>query len=235
MEVICQSCEKKLKIPDEKIPEERVFSLRCPACKGKIHVNLNPAQPREKEKAFSAAEWQQDGKPADGAASGLSPFSDEAGYDAAEKPFDFLEEEGFTAMVCENDPESVQRIREVLDIMEYSITVPESTRDALRKMKYHVYDLILVNETFDGSSPNANGILIYLERLNMSIRRNIFVGLITKHYNTRDNMAAFLKSVNITINEKDVTHIDRILKSAINENELFFTVLRESMKKLGKI
>ncbi|MFO8112432.1 MAG: zinc-ribbon domain-containing protein [Desulfosalsimonadaceae bacterium] len=221
MEIICSSCEKKINIPEDKIPAGKSFSLRCPACKAKVNVDVSP---EEKEADIQASAWQQD-----------PDAPEEEEYDASEKPFDFLEEEGLTAMVCENDPASIKKIREVLDIMEYSVTVPASVRDALRKMKYHVYDLILVNETFDGSSPNSNGILIYLERLNMSVRRTIFVGLISKKYNTRDNMAAFLKSVNLTINEKDVPHIDRLLKNAINDNDLFFTVFKESMKKLGKI
>jgi hypothetical protein len=220
MEIICSSCEKKINIPEDKIPAGKSFTLRCPACKGKVSVDLNP---KENGDDLDASGWQQ------------GPDEPDADYDASEKPFDFLEEEGLTAMVCENDPESVKKIREVLDIMEYSVTVPDSVRDALRKMKYHVYDLILVNESFDGSSPNANGILIYLERLNMSIRRNIFVGLISKQYATRDNMAAFLKSVNLTINERDVRHLDKLLKNAINDNELFFTIFKESMRKVGKI
>ncbi len=220
MEIICSSCEKKITIPEEKIPSGKSFSLRCPACKAKVNVDVTP---EENNADIQASAWQQDADAAD------------EEYDASEKPFDFLEEEGLTAMVCENDPAAIKKIREVLDIMEYSVTVPGSVRDALRKMKYHVYDLILVNETFDGSSPNSNGIMIYLERLNMSVRRNIFVGLISKKFNTRDNMAAFLKSVNLTINEKDIPHIDRLLKNAINDNELFFTVFKESMRKLGKI
>ncbi len=217
MEITCTSCEKKINIPEEKIPSGNSFSLRCPACKGKINVDLSP---QDQDGDFKASGWQQ------------APDDD---YDASEKPFDFLEEEGLTAMVCENDPAALKKIKEVLDIMEYSVTVPSSVRDALRKMKYHVYDLVLVNESFDGSSPSSNGILIYLERLNMSIRRNVFVGLITKQYATRDNMAAFLKSVNLTINEKDVRHIDKLLKNAINDNDLFFTVFKESMKKFGRI
>ncbi len=220
MEIICSSCEKKINIPEDKIPAGKSFTLRCPACKGKVSVDLTP---KENGGDLEAAGWQQ------------GPDEPDAEYDASEKPFDFLEEEGLTAMVCENDPGSIKKIREVLDIMEYSVTVPDSVRDALRKMKYHVYDLILVNESFDGSSPSANGILIYLERLNMSIRRNIFVGLISKQYATRDNMAAFLKSVNLTINERDVPHLDKLLKNAINDNELFFTIFKESMRKVGKI
>ncbi len=253
MEIFCESCGKQINIPDEKIPAGRSFSLRCPACKQKVQVEAagtpekSPELPAGRKSSGDipepdASEASSSGTPAT-RADGLTDETDEAmqagksteGYDASEKPFDFLEEEGLTAMVCENDPDAVKKIREVLEIMEYSVTVPASIRDALKKMKYHVYDMILVNESFDGSDPDANGILIYLERQNMSVRRNIFVGLITRHHATRDNMAAFLKSVNITINQKDVPHIDRILKSAINDNELFFTVLKESMKKLGKI
>jgi len=225
MQVECSHCEKKINIPEEKIPAGQSFSMRCPSCKGKINVDLTPP---EEDGGLSAAGWLQD----DDAPETPGTAED---YDASEKPFDFLEEEGLTAMVCETNPESLKKIREVLGIMEYSVTTPVSVRDALRKMKYHLYDLILVNETFDGSDPNANGILIYLERMNMAIRRKFFVGLISKQFSTRDNMAAFLKSVNLTINEKDVPHIDRILKRSINENDMFFTVLKESMRKTGKI
>ena len=234
MEVICSSCEKKIKIPRDKVPAEKAFSLRCPSCKAKINVDLKE---QNKDNGFQApaSGWLQENDDPETASVNSASQSTEEEYDANEKPFDFLEEEGLTAMVCENDPAAIKKIREVLDIMEYSVTTPGSVRDALRKMKYHVYDLILVNESFDGSSPGTNGILISLERLNMSVRRNIFVGLITRQFATRDNMAAFLKSVNLTIHEKDIPHIDRVLKSAINENELFFTVLKESMKKTGKL
>lgn len=255
MEIFCESCGKQINIPDEKIPAGRSFSLRCPACKQKIQVEAagtpekNPDIPASGRKssgdtqepaasdqdAYGISATQEDELPGETDEEMHAGKLTEGGYDASEKPFDFLEEEGLTAMLCENDPEAVKKIREVLEIMEYSVTVPASVRDALKKMKYHVYDVILVNESFDGSDPDANGILIYLERQNMSIRRNIFVGLITMQYATRDNMAAFLKSVNVTINQKDVPHIDRIVKNAINDNELFFTVFKESMKKLGKI
>jgi len=48
-----------------------------------------------------------------------------------------------------------------------------------------------------------------------------------------DNMAAFLKSVNITINVKDIGSIDRILSRGINEYELFYSTVRDSAKKIG--
>jgi len=146
-----------------------------------------------------------------------------------------LEEEGNTALVCENDPEIIKQINIVLGIMDYSVATAETVRDALKKMKYHTYDMMLVNESFDGSDPDANGLLVYVERLNMDVRRNIFVGLLTQRYSTMDNMAAFLKSVNITINVKDIGSIDRILSRGMNEYELFYSSFRDSAKKMGLV
>jgi hypothetical protein len=69
----------------------------------------------------------------------------------------------------------------------------------------------------------------------MDVRRNLFVGLLTQRFPTMDNMAAFLKSVNITINVKDIGSIDRILSRGISEYELFYATFKDSAKKLGMV
>jgi len=224
MEITCNSCNSKLSIADDKLPEGKAASIRCPKCKNKISIDLRnraensnaAAEPAAQPNAFNFDEGGDD-------------------YDASERPFDFLEEEGNTALVCENDPEIIKQINIVLGIMDYSVATAETVRDALKKMKYHTYDMMLVNESFDGSDPDANGLLVYVERLNMDVRRNIFVGLLTQRYSTMDNMAAFLKSVNITINVKDIGSIDRILSRGMNEYELFYSSFRDSAKKLGLV
>jgi hypothetical protein len=48
-----------------------------------------------------------------------------------------------------------------------------------------------------------------------------------------DNMAAFLRSVNMTINIKDIDKIDKILSRGINEYELFYAIYKDSAKKFG--
>ncbi|MFO7932215.1 MAG: zinc-ribbon domain-containing protein [Thermodesulfobacteriota bacterium] len=230
MEITCKSCEKKINIPAEKIPEGKSFSVRCPSCREKISVDLK-AGSDESMPADSGWTEQQD---SDQTGQDMFAVSGED-YDASEKPFDFLEEEGNTAMLLEQDPETAAHVKDVLEVMDYHVTTPESIREALRKMKYHQFDLIVLNETFDSSSPDSNGVLIYLQRLNMHMRRNTFVALLTERYTTMDNMAAFLKSVNIVINLKDIKSFDRILARGINENDLFYTVYKESLKKLGRI
>jgi predicted Zn finger-like uncharacterized protein len=222
MEITCSHCQSRFNVSDEKLPSGKIAVMRCPNCKGKISIDLR--------------ERPEDSGPENlpGQIGGYDPTAEiEDDYDPSERPFDFLEEEAKTAIVCENDAKVLKAILPVLDIMEYSTSVAENLRDALRKMKYHNYDMVLVNETFDAGDPDTNGILIYLERMLMEIRRNMFVGLLTRRYRTMDRMAAFLKSVNITINVADVDKIDRILSRGINEYDLFYAIYKDSAKKLG--
>ena len=214
MDIICQNCESKFRIPDEKIPAGRIATVPCPKCKERISLDGQPRPTKQK--------------------SVQEQINADTSYDAADKPFDFIEEEGLTALVCEQNPLIRKTISDALHLMEYQITVSENARDALKRMRYHVYDLIVVNESFDTDSPESNGVLIYIERLGMSVRRNIFVAMVSNRYRTMDNMMAFQNSVNLIINIKNVEDIGKILSRGITDNELFYRVFREGLKEAGR-
>jgi CheY-like chemotaxis protein len=176
--------------------------------------------------------------PAQKSAGGIAAFeesSESGSYDATDKPFDFIEEEGQTALLCEQNPMARNTIQNALNLMDYQITIAESARDALKRMRYHVYDLIVVNESFDTKNPDSNGVLIYLERLAMSVRRNIFVAMISSRYRTMDNMMAFNASVNLIVNIKNIEDIGKILSRGITDNELFYRVYKETLKESGRV
>ena len=214
MDITCNNCSGKFRIPDEKIPRGRTSAVPCPKCKTRIPLN-----PVDKSDGSMAAEEE----------SGASHD-----YDLADKPFDFIEEEGLTALLCEQNPLARQTIESALNLMDYQITVAESARDALKRMRYHAYDLIVVNESFDTNNPDANGVLIYLERLGMSVRRNIFVAMISNRYRTMDNMMAFRDSVNLVVNIKNIEDVGKILSRGITDNQLFYNVYRETLKETGR-
>ena len=156
------------------------------------------------------------------------------GYDAAEKPFDFIEEEGLTAMVCEANPLVRKTITNALDLLEYQITVAEGARDALKRMRYHNYDLFVINENFNTDNPESNGILLYLERLSMTVRRNMFIALVSDRFRTMDNMMALNKSVNLIINIKNIEDIGKILSRGITDNEFFYRIFKGTLKEVGR-
>ncbi len=219
MKITCDKCQSKFKIPAEKLPAGKAVTLPCPKCKEKITVG--PAAPAGKKEEPEKVE------PA------IHEEVHAEDYDASDKPFDFVEEEGQTALVCESDPVMKEKTLTALKSMEYHTTEAESGRDALKKMRYHVYDLVLVNEEFDTSDPDSNGVLIYLERLAINVRRNVFVVMLTNRFRTLDSMMAFNKSVNMVINISNINEIDKILRRGLADNDVFYRTLREGLRKAG--
>ena len=228
MEISCESCQSKFKIPDEKLPAGKAATLTCPKCKQKIVVA--PA-------ASSAPPPASTPSPASEPESGSHGFDEDhtEDYDATDKPFDFVEEEGKTALVCETDPGVKKKIMDALNSLDYHITEAESSRDALKKMRYHVYDLVIVNEEYETSDPDFNGVLIYLERLNIEVRRSIFVVLLTSRFRTLDNMMAFNKSVNMILNLSNINEIEKILRRGMTDNDYFYRIFMEGLRKAGRI
>ena len=215
MEIVCQSCQGKFKIADGKVPSGKTATVKCPRCKSTIRISAKEEAPAETDAAFDDLfEFEED---------------EGEGYDAAEKPFDFIEEEGKTALVCESDAIIREKMRPSLEILEYHITEGPNSREALKKMRYHNYDLIVINEYFDTQDPDANPLLIYLERMPMEMRRNIYVTLITSRYRTMDHMIAFQKSVNVVLNIRNIDDFDKIIQRGIADFGLFYKVYKESM------
>ena len=217
MEIICESCQSKFRIADEKLPKDKTAFLKCPKCQNRISV---PPAAKEPDGSDSP-EFEEDF---------FSFDEDESdGYDVSDKPFDFVEEEGKTALLCESDPMIKKTITPVLDVLEYHITEVKNSREALKSIRYRNYDLIVVNEYFDTKDPDANGVLIYLERLNMAIRRNIYVAMFTRRFRTMDNMAAFQKSVNMVVNVDNITDFDKILRRGMADFGLFYQVYKDCL------
>lgn len=213
MDVTCATCEGKFKIADDKIPSGRSAWFACPNCRTRIAVNAGPGPARERVPLNEV---------------------DTAAYNPADRPFDFIEEEGKTALVCEHQPQLQKTIMDALDQMEYQITVAENARDALKRMRYHVYDIVVVDEDFDTRTPEANGVLIYLERMTMNTRRNMFVTLISNRNRTMDNMSALMKSVNLIVNIKNISDLGKILGRGLTEHLAFYRVYREKLKETGR-
>ncbi len=215
MNITCESCGSRFSVPDEKLPENRIVTLTCPRCHNKLPVG-------PKEGGVVKGETKAEPSPA--------IHFDEAphqGDDADERPFDFMEEEGLTAIICVKDAEIREAVRMALVGMEYSTTLVMDTRSALKNMRYHCYDVVVVDEMFDARDAETNGVLIYLNRQPMATRRCMTVFLMSKTHRTRDEMVAFRQSVNMVVNSGDIGHIDSILEKGVRQNDLFYRVYNE--------
>ncbi|WP_148202477.1 response regulator [Syntrophus aciditrophicus] len=154
-------------------------------------------------------------------------------YDASDRPFDFVTEQGETALVCESDPGLKDKTGQALFSLGYSVKEAESVRDALKKMRFHVFDVIVVNADFD-EGKGARELLTALELLDVSIRRRIFVTLVGDSFRTRDSMAAFHRSVNLVVHTGDLNELGTIVKNGVQENKAFYHTYMEALRKMGR-
>ena len=230
MNISCENCRSKFKIPDEKVPKGQMFSMTCPQCNTKVVVNARSNTP-----SLSDTDSESLDKPKPEKEKTILDEVDADIYDASDKPFDFVEEGVKTALLCESDAALQTKIKTGLHNMDYHITAPQLPKDALKQMRFHVFDMVVLNERFGTQNPDMNSVLKYLDRLNMSTRRNIFVTLITDRYRTMDNMSAFNKSVNLIVNLKNIDEIEKILRRGIADHEAFYRVYKRALIKTGRV
>jgi DNA-directed RNA polymerase subunit RPC12/RpoP/ActR/RegA family two-component response regulator len=230
MNISCEKCQSKFKIPDEKIPKGQKFSLTCPQCNAKVVVDSRSDSPPSSDSNSVSLDKNKTEKEKT-----IIDEVDADSYDASDKPFDFIEEGVKTALLCEPDAALQKKIKTALYDMDYHITAPKLPKDALKQMRFHVFDMVVLNERFGTQNPDMNPVLNYLNRLNMSIRRNIFMALITDRYRTMDNMAAFNRSVNMIVNPKNIEEIEKILRRGISDYEAFYRVYKRALLKAGRI
>ncbi|MBW2066844.1 MAG: zinc-ribbon domain-containing protein [Deltaproteobacteria bacterium] len=229
MEVTCDQCEGRFKVPDEKLPKGQKVRMGCPRCKNKIVIDLSRASADEETSSGNKRQLRQ------GGASGSTP--DEGyGYEeyAEDKDLDFFEGDTKLALVMVEAGAVSQKIKRAVEKLGYRFISTPGTRDAIGKMRFHHFDLVILSDGFDGHELKNSPVINYLNRLSMSVRRRIFLALISDEFKTLDNMMAYAMSANVVINSKDIDPIQAILRKAILDHERFYKVFMDTMVEVGK-
>ncbi len=155
-------------------------------------------------------------------------------YDDSDKPFDFIGEDTETALVCVTDDSLHDKIIEDLRNRDFFITEVKTAKEALRKMLFHTYTLMVIDENFDTTSPDSNDLIRYLANTPMSTRRRMFIALISRRIRSLDRMAALDQSVNMIINVSSMKDFITLITNGMAENEGFYHTFKDIMKISGK-
>jgi predicted Zn finger-like uncharacterized protein len=224
MKINCTHCRKPIIIPDEKIPLEKAFSLNCPKCNKRFTVEPIKAADLQKPNGVST--------PASLTTDGLGDVMDGG---APANPFQFLEEGAKTSMLCINNEALRSHVRTVVEGSGYHVLETSTPRDTLRQMRFHDFDLVVLDELFGTREPAMNHVLKYVGQLTMDSRRGMFVVLISDRFSTGDNMQAFHKSVNIIVNPTDINQFNILLKRGLGEHEAFYRIFNQEYVKINGI
>jgi hypothetical protein len=219
MDITCSSCGTVLHVPDEKLPANQVVSITCPKCKGKIRIdtrelNLTPAPEKKEGQAQAEERWSED--------------QDDT------SPLEFFEEGVKLALLLDTDELHLSEITPALEELGYKLIQPLSLPEAMTKIRLHPFDMIILSDGFDEKGLDGNPIINYLNRLSISVRRKIYLVLVSDRFKTMDNMMAFAMSTNLVINPEDLTNLRLILKKGTSDNERFYKVFMDTLKQIGK-
>ncbi|MBW1772926.1 MAG: zinc-ribbon domain-containing protein [Deltaproteobacteria bacterium] len=238
MEVICQNCSTKLNIPDEKIPENRSVRVACPKCKNKITLDPRSEAPKEQHEGEPEVHGETGKYHLKFIESQKGEGEKEEGYGydeySGDEALEFFEEDAKLALLLMPDEDTGAQAQKAAEELGYRCIPSSDTRDATGKMRFHHFDLIMVADGFDGQEVAKSPILNYLNRVSMSVRRRIFLALMSDKFKTMDNMMALALSANVVISTKDIEKLVPILKKSISDNDKFYKVFMDTMTEIGK-
>ena len=193
MEIQCSNCNKRFKIPDEKVPNVSKFSVKCPACGYKIRVERNLHTKSKKNSVDQALN--------------LPSVEPEMHPPGSKVAFVFLKEK-----------ELFDKLEKILKELGYIISTASNTEEAVAKINLNRYNMIVISEV-----PDTKMIFKEIELWPGNLRRQINVIAMGSSAKTFDPNKEFILGVNSYISTDEFENIDDLIQNAIKRHEDFLT------------
>jgi predicted Zn finger-like uncharacterized protein len=231
MQIKCEECGAGLTLSDDKIPMNQRIAVACPKCKNKIVLNNSR---KEQRRANSDSHEKIISQPDNFDAENIKG-QDGHGYGDDDTSLDFLEGDIQLALVMVTGLELSEKINQAVEDLGYKCVPAADSREAIGKMRLYKFGLVVLSDRFDGVEVERSPILRYLNNISMSIRRQMFVFLLSDNFKTMDQMMAFMLSVNLIVNIKETDRIGVIIKHAISDNEKFYKVMTDTLSEMRQV
>ena len=140
-----------------------------------------------------------------------------------------------TALVCVDQQQYQKVVVPQLIDMTYKVHLGLFEEDVVLKLKTYNYNVIVVSETFKGSTLQTNPILAELTQRPDTQRRQHFVVLISPRFATNDAMSAFVHSVDQVINITDLANLKPVLRRGITQHQELYNAFNEMLKSVQSL
>jgi len=140
-----------------------------------------------------------------------------------------------TALVCVDHQQYQKVIVPQLIDMTYKVHLGLYEEDVVLKLKTYNYDVVLVYESFKGSTLQTNPILTELTQRPDTQRRQHFVVLISHRFATNDAMSAFVHSVDQVINITDLANLKPVLRRGVSQHRELYNSFNEMLKSVQSL
>jgi hypothetical protein len=223
MEIRCEECQAIIQIPEKRVPRNSEFRLNCPRCKRKILASTKTSESLEKGKT----DVSYAPRPPD-----VTPLMSDDPNDDLPEAMDCLQPGQSGALLCVDREESREALKATLESLGYVVDIPAAVDHALQRLRFNQYHVILLDDDLERRSQNP--MVGYLAGLNMNVRREMFVVLIGKGFNTGDHFQAFVESVDLTLHPNDLPQLATFLTRGMRDHERFYKVFTECLIEAGK-
>lgn len=222
----CPFCQQSLPLNDEQtsrleqalnqLAPGKLLHLKCPLCRETIGLDRTGLPPR----ASLAQVAPPPPPPLDWLQTGL--------YRGEEKVEDVP-----MALVLHHADEQRRQIGEALESVGYQVFMAESTISALERMRFVNFSCVAFHVDMEGGVANST-FHRHMRALAMERRRYIFYILLGSSLHTLYDLEALASSANLTVNTRDLEHLDIILRKAIPAYEELFGVFLEELEAYGR-
>ena len=149
-------------------------------------------------------------------------------------PASYGEADGPAALVCDAVPAERDSVAATLKQEGFRIQVARDPTDAIQRLRFATYALVILREGFGSPKGEANPVLDHLAAMEMADRRRMLVVLLSGSLRSHDPAAAFARSVTLVLHLNDLPHLATALKRARAEMDETYQLLLESFRAAGK-
>jgi hypothetical protein len=147
----------------------------------------------------------------------------------------FFDVGDITALVCVDHQQYQKLIVPQLIDMTYKVHLGLFEEDVLLKLKTYSYNVVIIYESFKGSTPQTNPILQEMIHQPGHQRRDHFVVLLSHRLATNDAMSAFVQSVDQIVNIADLTNLKPVLRRGVAQHRDTYHPFQETLKAVQAI
>ena len=148
--------------------------------------------------------------------------------------FEFLSPSDKPALLAVSSMEWLSTAQMVLGELGYKIHSASGHEDFINRFSAVQYQVVIIEELFQSSTPVENATLTYVQTLPMAQRRHATVILIGPSFQSLHPMQAYQQSVHAVVHPDELLTLGQIVQKSVADNDTFLRAYRDAQNRVAQ-
>ena len=148
--------------------------------------------------------------------------------------FEFLSPTDKPALLALSTMEWMATAQTILGELGYKVHVASSHDDFTNRFSGIQYQVVIIEELFNASTPAENTTLKNIQILPMPQRRHCTFFLLGDSFQTLNVMQAFQQSVHAVVNREELLTLGQIVQKTVGDNDTFLRTYRDTQQRMAE-